>query len=215
MQKHIAWDIGAAGLTRALAKELRASAVLNPISRLVIDVNRGLKDPTLIVECSDGVDIPGNYRLSLKEVDRRVESFYLPYHRFITDALQAASSGAAVISIHSFTPRLHHGPVRPWHIGVVWEKDDRVSKPLLQMLREASDLLSGDFGPGTFIVGDNQPYGGHLEGDTLSQHALGQGRPHVLLEVRQDLISTPAEQEKWAKRLGPVLRQSIDSSLIK
>ncbi len=196
--RHIAYDIGIENLTRELAHRLNAPAVLGGFSRLLIDPNRGEDDPTLIMQLSDGAVIPGNYPISTGEREERLERFYRPYHNAVARASErvATESGAApfIISIHSFTPRWK-SKARPWHIGLLWDRDDRAVKPLLSMLRENPDLT----------VGDNEPYDGALRNDAMYRHATAKGFAHVLIEVRQDLIAEAPGAVEWAERLAPIL----------
>jgi predicted N-formylglutamate amidohydrolase len=197
-ERHIAFDIGVEGLTRGLASALNCPAVMARFSRLLIDPNRGADDPTLIRQLYDGAVIPGNYPLTDAERARRIENFYEPFRQSVRlTALEIQKkSGAApvVISVHSFTPSMG-GKARPWHVGVLWDKDPRAALPLIELLRA---------GPG-MIVGDNEPYDGALHGDTLHEICTAQGIAHLLIEVRQDLISDEAGIEEWAKRLAPML----------
>jgi predicted N-formylglutamate amidohydrolase len=198
LQRHIAYDIGAGEITRTLARSLGVPAVLTHYSRLLIDPNRGLDDPTLIMRLSDGAIVPGNRRLDQAEREKRVERFYRPYHDAIDRVLDrclATGVAPALLSVHSFT-ELWRGTPRPWHVGVLWAAEGRLAGPLLDTFRADGDL----------VVGDNEPYAGQLEGDTLWQHGTLRGLVHAALEVRQDLIGTPAGQRAWARRLERVLR---------
>jgi predicted N-formylglutamate amidohydrolase len=198
MARHIAYDIGARGVTLGLAERLGATAILSRVSRLVIDPNRGEDDPTLIMRLYDGTIIPGNRRLPPDEVARRLETYHRPYHRAIDAEIEARlASGRrpALVAIHSFTPKLVGGRPRPWHVGILWHRDDRLARPLINRLRAEPDLC----------IGENEPYAGQLEGDTLSRHGTRRGLPHVLIELRHDLIDSESGQEAWATRLAPIL----------
>lgn len=198
LERHIAYDIGVAWLTRALAALTGAPAVLANFSRLLIDANRGEEDPTLIRQLYDGTVVPGNYPMAEQERERRLDGFYRPYHVAVGAmvASVAAASGAApfIVSLHSFTPVMKGYP-RPWHVGVLWDADPRAALPLIEMLSAEPDL----------IVGDNEPYDGALRGDTMFRHAIVSGYAHALIEVRQDLIATRPEAERWAARLAPAI----------
>lgn len=198
MDRHIAYDVGAAGVTRALADALDAPAVLSNFSRLVIDPNRGLDDPTLLMKLYDGTVIPANATADAVEKARRVDAFYTPYHKAY-DELAARQDDTVIIAVHSFTPKLNGRAPRPWHIGILHEFDDRLSDPLLALLRDEDDLC----------VGDNEPYAGHLPGDAVDRHALQPGRANALIELRSDLIETEAQQIAWGQRLAPILAQSL------
>ncbi len=199
MGRHIAYDIGAAGVTRALADALNAPAILSNFSRMVIDPNRGLDDPTLLMKLYDGTVIPTNAKADAVEKARRVDAFYMPYHNAYAE-LAARQDDTVVIAVHSFTPRLNGRSPRPWHIGILHEFDDRLSNPLLALLRDEPDLC----------VGDNEPYAGHLPGDAVDRHALQKGRANALIELRNDLIETPEQQTAWANRLAPILTEALN-----
>jgi len=199
MGRHIAYDIGAAGVTRALADALNAPAILSNFSRLVIDPNRGLDDPTLLMKLYDGSVIPANRDADQVEKARRMDAFYTPYHNAYAD-LAARREDTVIVAIHSFTPQLNGRGLRPWHVGVLHEFDDRLSDPLLELLRAQPDLC----------VGDNEPYAGHLPGDAIDRHALQTGRANVLIEVRNDLIETPEAQIEWGQRLALILTKALE-----
>jgi predicted N-formylglutamate amidohydrolase len=202
-RRHIAWDVGARGVTLALSDALDAPAVLCGFSRLVIDPNRGEDDPTLLMRLYDGAVIPGNRRADAAERARRLEAYHRPYHREIERAIAAAEGQGArptLISIHSFTPQLRGRAPRPWHVGVLWDRDDRVARPLLARLR-AEDALA---------VGENEPYSGQLEGDCLNRHGTRRGLPHALIEIRNDLIADEAGQRAWGGLLARALTDALD-----
>jgi len=194
---HIAYDIGAAQVTRALAAAYGAPALLGVWSRLLIDLNRGADDPTIVMKLSDGSLIPGNRHAGPDEVARRIVAFHAPYHAAITRALDAMGPDAVVISMHSFTPSWKTVP-RKWEFGVLYDRDTRLAVPLMRRLEQAG-----------FTVGDNEPYTGALEGDTLYKHGTQRGLPHVLIEMRQDLIGTPALAQEFAARLKPILDMAL------
>lgn len=198
LERHIAYDIGSAAVTRAMSAALGVPAVMTRFSRLLIDCNRGLDDPTLIMRLSDGAIVPGNRRLDAAERDRRVARYYEPYHQAIDRVINQCLSRERpplLLSVHSFT-QAWKGVPRPWHIGVLWDRDDRVSTPLLASLREDPALS----------VGDNCPYSGQLAGDCLWQHGTRRGLAHALVEIRQDLIGDEAGQLAWAGRLTKAVR---------
>lgn len=202
MARHIAWDLGARAVTLGLAERLGAPAVLSTFSRLVIDPNRGADDPTLVMKLYDGSIIPGNRHVDETQVNRRLGAYYRPYHSAIKnrlDQMEAAGPAPMIISIHSFTPQFKGRQPRPWHIGLLWDKDDRLMRPLMAELVAEPDLA----------VGDNEPYSGQLKGDCMFQHGTSRGLPHVLIEIRNDLISTEAGQSAWAERLAPMITRAV------
>jgi predicted N-formylglutamate amidohydrolase len=197
--RHIAYDPGAAGVTTALAKALGAPAVLANFSRLLIDANRGADDPTLIMRMSDGTIIPGNTRIDEGERAARIALCHAPYHRAVAAAVdRALASGTPpmIVSIHSFTP-VWRGKPRPWHAGVLSDADRRLAVPLLAALRADPAL----------VVGDNEPYAGGMEGDSLDTHGSKRGLASAIVEIRQDLISDDAGVAAWADRLAPILAE--------
>jgi predicted N-formylglutamate amidohydrolase len=198
LERHIAYDIGAGPLARNLAERFAAPALLSTFSRLLIDPNRGADDPTLVMRLSDGVVVPGNATIDAAEIARRLARFYAPYHAaaaVLIDAMLATGNPPAILAIHSFTP-IWKGTRRPWHAGILWDKDPRFAIPLMQGLGAEKGLR----------IGDNEPYSGALKNDTMYRHSTARGLAHALLEVRNDLISDPAGVLEWADRLEPVLR---------
>lgn len=202
-RRHIAYDIGAATATRRMAALLEAPALLTTYSRLLIDPNRGASDPTLVMRVSDGAIVPGNARIDEAEIARRVERWWQPYRDRIDatlDVMLATGTVPAIVSMHSFTPFMK-GVARPWHIGLLWDADDRLAGPLLDALAREQDLQ-----PAAERIGDNEPYDGALPGDTMENHATRRGLPHVLIEIRQDLITTDTDAAAWGERLARLLR---------
>lgn len=198
MGRHIAYDLGAEGVVRALADLMQAPAILSRFSRLVIDPNRGADDPTLIMKLYDGTLIPANRHITRDEATRRLETYWRPYHTAY-EALAARRDDTMVVAIHSFSPKLQGRAPRPWQIGVLHAGDSDYSPALIERLRREPDLC----------VGDNEPYAGHLPGDAIDQHALQQGRPNTLIELRHDVIETPEQQHGWARRLAPILAEVL------
>jgi len=202
LTRHIAWDIGIAEVTRQLARRLDAPAVLSHFSRLIVDPNRPLDNPTLMPEISDGTVVPGNRALDEAARTARVETFFRPYHGAIAaqiDAMVEKGRTPVLVSMHSFTP-IMHGLPRPWQIGILWNRDPRLPRPLMDRLR--ADGLT---------VGDNEPYSG-ADGHGYTQHTHGdrRGLANVLIEVRQDLIDTQHGAAEWAERLATALESVLD-----
>jgi predicted N-formylglutamate amidohydrolase len=197
-ERHIAYDIGVETVTRRLAALTGAPAVLANFSRLLIDPNRGEDDPTLIRQLYDGTVVPGNYPMPAEERERRLARFYRPYHdavaALIASVAEASGRAPFVFSVHSFTPVMQ-GVVRPWHVGVLWDRDDRAPRPLIEALAADRSL----------VVGDNEPYDGALRGDTMFRHAIVHGFAHALIEIRQDLIADQAGALAWAGQLAPIV----------
>jgi predicted N-formylglutamate amidohydrolase len=195
LETHIAWDIGAAAVARRLAHELCAPLFLQRYSRLVIDCNRPLSAPDSIPVRSGGIAIPGNAGLTPAQAEARAQAIFGPYHSRISDLL-APRTHYLLVTVHSFTPELY-GQRRPFHAGVLYERDTRLAAPLLSLLRREPDL----------IVGDNEPYRASAATDyAIIEHGERRGAPYVELEMRQDLIGDEAGQVAWAERWAPLLR---------
>lgn len=202
--RHIAYDIGAEALVEHLSRALGAPALLTRYSRLLIDPNRGHDDPTLIMRLSDGAVIPGNRHLDEAEREKRARLYYAPYHRAIDEVIDIClGTGIApmLLSIHSFTEAWKEVP-RPWHVGVLWDEDPRLARPLLAHFTAEGDL----------VVGDNEPYSGKLEGDCLWQHGTQRKLANAIIEVRQDLIRTREGQQAWSERLARITRSILQST---
>jgi predicted N-formylglutamate amidohydrolase len=201
LKRHIAYDIGAEAITERLSKSLGAPALLTRFSRLLIDPNRGDDDPTLIMRLSDGAVIPGNRHLDDDERAKRIDLYWRPYHQAVDRVIEqclASGTPPAILSIHSFTDNWKGVP-RPWHVGILWDKDPRLAKPLLDGFATGGDL----------IVGDNEPYKGCLRGDTMWQHATERGLAHAIIEYRQDLVADTAGQRAWADRTREIMLRAM------
>lgn len=196
--RHIAWDIGAAGVARRLSRMLDACAVLQNYSRLVIDCNRPPGAHGSIVTISETTPIPGNEALAERERERRVRAVFRPYHdriRGLLDARKAAGRMTLLVSVHSFTP-IYLGRSRPWHAGILYNRDARLAHATLAELRSHPGL----------VVGDNEPYAVSDFGDyAIPEYGEKRGLPHVEVEIRQDLVADRCGQERWARRLADAL----------
>jgi predicted N-formylglutamate amidohydrolase len=198
LDSHVAWDIGSDKLAQFLADQLDAQAILAGFSRLIVDPNRKLKDASAFVEISDGIAIPGNIGLDEEHKALRVQSFFKPYHDKITSRLKHFSQSGtvpAMISVHTCSP-VFDRIVRPWHIGIMWDKDPRIPIPLMRRLEQMDGVC----------IGDNEPYSGrHPHDFTIDYHAETAGLPHVGIEVRQDLVKDEDGARKWAGILAGAL----------
>ena len=197
LARHIAWDIGAAGVTKFLSDRFDAPAILCNISRLVIDCNRQLNAVDLIPEISDATVIPGNLHLTDAAKATRLQWFH-DYHNAVESVLlERESRGVETIavSIHSMTPSLD-GKARPWQIALSSYLDRRLTDPVLAALRLPNDV----------VVGDNQPYDLDPAVDySIPFHALRRGMQHLQVEFRQDEIAAPSGQHQWAVRFAQAL----------
>lgn len=200
-ERHLAYDIGAEGVTRHLADLLDAPALIHGFTRLALDPNRQLNDPALMPPVSDGVVIPANRHISHEEQQARIDALFRPYHLAIADALSAVRMRGELpilLSIHSFTPEMD-GFKRPWQVGVLWDRDKRLAAPFIKALEEEG-----------LVVGDNEPYSRQsYRTYTVESHAEDLGLPNLLVEVRQDLIETEAQQKAWAERLFKALPKEV------
>lgn len=205
LRRHIAWDIGAAGVAEELSVRFSAPAVICGTSRLVIDCNRHPTDPSSIPVVSDRTRIPGNEKISAAQRAERVARYFAPYHQAIDaliEAKLAAGQAPMIFSIHSMTPAMAGIP-RPWQVAISWHQDQRLSTPMLAALRRVSGIS----------VGDNQPYAlDPAEDYSVPQHAMRRGLAHIQVEFRQDEVETPEGVSAWARIFGDaleaVLRQS-------
>ena len=202
LARHIAWDIGAAGVTEALSEIFDAPAILCGASRLVIDCNRHLEASDLMAEISDGTAIPGNLHLDEAARTARIERWFHPYHDAVESVLlerQARGVPSIAVSIHSMTDSLA-GERRPWQIALSSHLDRSLTDPVLAALRH----------PGDVVVGDNQPYDLDPRVDySIPFHAIRRGLPHLQVEFRQDEIPDASTQHRWALRFAQALR-SLD-----
>jgi predicted N-formylglutamate amidohydrolase len=196
MERHIAWDIGIAGVTERLSALLDATAVLQVYSRLVIDCNRDPSWTTAIPEISELTPIPGNVGLSTEARAARVAAVFAPYHERIGALLDARAGRRTVfVAMHSFTPSFK-GESRAMHVGMLYNKDARLAEILLGLLRQEGDL----------VVGDNAPYAVTEDSDySVPTHGEKRGLAHVEVEIRQDLIASEPGQAAWAERFARLL----------
>ena len=196
MGRHIAYDLGAKGLSQSLGNLLDAPVLCSNFSRLVIDPNRGEDDPTLLMKLYDGTIILGNHKSDTAELNKRIRNYYRPYHQAYS---KLATKKRAILAVHSFTPQLRGHPPRPWEVGVLFGQDRRLADAVIAGLRLKENL----------IIGVNEPYAGHLPGDSIDQHAQSNNKLNVLIEVRNDLIKTISEQNAWARFLAPILQKAL------
>jgi len=197
LARHIAWDIGIAGVADALSKHLGAHLIAQRYSRLVIDCNRPLAAPGSIPRISESTVIPGNEGLTRDAAAARRQLVFDPYHRRIGEAIdrrQRQGIPTVLVALHSFTP-VYAGIARPWHVGTLYQRDSRLPTLLLQGLRAQGDL----------VVGDNEPYAVSDETDyTIPVHGEARGLMNTGIEIRQDLISDEAGERQWADRLANI-----------
>ncbi len=202
LDRHIASDIGIAGVTHRLSEKLDAVAVLQTYSRLVVDCNRWPTARDFITVFSEDTEIPGNVGLPEDEIEARAREIFHPYHHAIRDLLDVRIANARptlLVAMHSCTP-VYLGVSRPWHVGVLYDKDPTFARILLELLH----------GEGKLIVGDNEPYFLTSDKDyAVPVHGEQRGIPHVEIEIRQDLIETESGQSEWAERMAEVFREGL------
>ncbi len=197
--RHIAWDIGIWGTSVRIARALNAFLIGQPYSRLVIDNNRPLTNPTLIPEISESTPIPGNAGLDDTARAARIAEIFTPYHDRIEREIEAlAGRRTLFVAMHSFTD-VYKGAARPWHAGVLFNRDQGISRIMLDLLRAEPGL----------VVGENEPYSVSDTSDySAPVHAERRGLPYLEIEIRQDLIATPAGEAEWAERFTRLLPEA-------
>jgi predicted N-formylglutamate amidohydrolase len=200
LSTHVAWDLGVADLGRRLSARLDAWVILHNYSRLVIDANRPPDAPDSIATLSERTRIAANDGLSAVDARTRSREIFEPYHQRIRDELDARRTRpSALVALHSFTP-VYMDERRPWHAGVLYGRDVRLGRRMLEVLRRDPAI----------VVGDNQPYAVSDATDyTILVHGEQRRIPHVELEVRQDLLVCDAGVEAWAERLGRALKDAL------
>jgi predicted N-formylglutamate amidohydrolase len=195
MDRHIAWDIGAGGVAVRLGEILGAFVIRQTYSRLVVDCNRAVGSDDMFPVLADGAAAPRNEGLDEVGRQARLDAIYTPYHDRIAAEIDArAGRPTVVVSVHSFTPAMS-GVSRPWHIGVLHDGTSNGSLKMLELLRAETDL----------VVGDNEPYAMDEVDYTIPHHAITRGLPYLELEIRQDLITEPEGQDRFAALLARLL----------
>ncbi|MFZ1741888.1 MAG: N-formylglutamate amidohydrolase [Pontixanthobacter sp.] len=181
---HIAVDIGTDGIADRMGRRQGIAAHIATVSRLVCDFHRTEDSPSLIPTNSDGHLIPGNIGA---DVEARLDRFHRPYHAALGEWLDAAEP-ELIVALHSFTPTLESKvEERPWQVALLYNQDDSAARQAIRLFSEEG-----------LRVGDNQPYSGKLLNATMDRHAEAKGRKYLTLEIRQDLITTKAQQARWA-----------------
>jgi len=205
LTRHIAWDIGIAGVAESLSKQLDAHLVAQRYSRLVIDCNRPPEAASSIPRISEATVIAGNEGLGSDAARIRRQQIFDPYHQRIREVIDARvkrSLPTVLVSLHSFTP-VYAGIARPWHIGTLYHRDMHLPPLLLKLLRAEADL----------VVGDNEPYAVSDDTDyTIPVHGEARGLMNTGIEIRQDLIGDQAGEVSWADRLARIFGE-IEISL--
>ncbi|WP_375415173.1 N-formylglutamate amidohydrolase [uncultured Bradyrhizobium sp.] len=206
LQRHIAWDIGIAGVAERLSHHLGAHLIAQRYSRLVIDCNRPPGVASSIPILSEATAVPGNEDLTHAAAEARRGAIFEPYHRRIAEVIDRRRRDGlptVLVALHSFTP-VYAGVARPWHIGTLYHRDTSLPPLLLQLLRGEGDL----------VVGDNEPYAVNDETDyTIPVHGEARGLMNSGIEIRQDLIADQNGQRQWADRLARIFRE-VEATLI-
>ena len=201
LERHIAWDPGAAELSTGIAMHTGGTTVFQRFSRLVIDCNRDPGDEDAIATFSEDTEVPGNVALSPEARQSRVAALWSPFHAaldLLLDRRRVARRTTGLITVHSFTP-VYRGVTRPWHIGIISTAERHLADAMLAVLRRDKAL----------VVGDNQPYSSKDRVDyTIRRHGRDRGLPHVMIEVRNDLLRAAKDIAAWAERLTEALIES-------
>ena len=209
LNRHIGWDIGAAEITRVVSHTINAPAILCGTSRLLIDTNRSPDDNYCIPEISDNTIIPGNKNVTKSARIKRIKQYFWTYHNAISLVIKNHKKKYShpenlpiIFSVHTFTPNLSSQKTgeRRWHVGILWNRDQRVAQPLIELLKNHPD---------NFIVGDNQPYSGKEYFYSLDYHGGNTGLPHCAIEIRQDLVETADGAIYWAKIISKLLKEIL------
>ena len=205
LEKHIAWDPGTENIGRYMSEKLDATGFFACYSRIVVDVNRGERSAECMREVSDHIHVPGNKGLSAAEKRQRLDEIFWPYHRALAAQIKTYRKKNIVpliVSLHSFTPEMD-GYKRPWHIGVLWNKEETIARRLIAELQAQNPDM---------VVGENEPYTlkqTNLTKNTIKTHAEDNGLPYVIVEFRQDLVATKRDALKWGRifleALAPIL----------
>ena len=199
LARHIAWDIGAEGVSRLLSRLLDAPLVLQRYSRLAYDCNRPPDSPGAMPEMSETTAIPGNKGLSAADKLARVEAIYWPFHERLARMLdQRACEGRAtsLVTIHSFT-KLYKGKERAVELGILFDRDARIADKLIKAFPKVDVRLNEPYGPKDGVL------------HTLNLHAAPRGLKSVMIEIRNDFIANERGQNEWAQRLAMPLIHAI------
>jgi len=201
LEEHIAIDLGAEAITRAMCEMMGVTAVIARVSRLVIDCNREPDHATLIPAVSDKIEIPGNQSLDEAHIAVRRQAYYEPFHNACDRVIGAQLEDGAtpiVVGMHSFT-HIMNGKLRPWQIGFLYDRDPRLAQAMMGLMERETDLR----------VGDNEPYSGKDLFYTMGRHGAVHGLPQTTIEVRQDLLKTPHMVMEWAALLADCLDECM------
>ncbi|RZV32367.1 MAG: N-formylglutamate amidohydrolase [Sphingomonadaceae bacterium] len=194
LETHIGYDIGTMGIAERLARRHGIPAHIACVSRLVCDLHRREDEAGVMPTTSDGHLIAGNIGADL---ENRLEKYYRPYHAALADWLEAAKP-ELIVALHSFTPELEtSAEERPWEVALLYNQDDSAARHAIRLFAEEG-----------LTVGDNQPYSGKQLNATMDRHAEAHGRPYLTIEIRQDLITTEAEQARWAALIADVANRT-------
>jgi len=198
LTRHIAWDPGAAPIAAALGERLGGDVIFQRYSRLAIDCNRDPSVADAITILSEETPVPGNVGLDAAARQARIDGLWAPFHESLArrlDERRAAGLPTALVTLHTFTP-IYRGVARPWHAGIISTDERSLADAMLAALRRDR----------TIIVGDNEPYSAKDNVDyTIRRHGRDRGIPHVMIEIRNDLVTDEAGQAEWAARLAEAL----------
>lgn len=205
LDRHIGWDIGISLISEILSDRFQATAIRQTYSRLVVDCNRLPGSDGAMPEISDGISIPGNLSMSEDGRAARMNEIFWPYHNRVDELLtgiRARGQKPVLVSLHSFTPMMQGGELRPWEMGFLWIRDERLSRRMIDILNR----------PGYYTIGENQPYSGvDPQGYATKVHGEENDVPYLAVEIRQDLIADEAGGAKWAGIFGDALEEAVNS----
>jgi predicted N-formylglutamate amidohydrolase len=201
LQTHWAWDIGAWEVARRLARAFGAAAIGGAVSRLVVDLNRPVADPSLVRREADGVRLSWNARVTPREIERRMLAWHLPYHDAVDRAvLRLATRGVRplLLAVHSFTP-VYDGRRRDFDLGVLFDRSRPHARALVRALRREG-----------FRVRENEPYSG-VKGMMYSIHRHGthHGLPCLELEINQALLLPRGAAARVASQVARAIREPL------
>lgn len=175
LDSHWGWDRWAADTLHRFAPAVGATTICSRVSRLVLDVNRGVGEPTLIRAEAEGRALPGNVGLSAAEVEERVARLHAPYHAAIDAALAAMTARfgperVVFFTFHSFTGE-YGAQDRDFDVGVLFDAHEDLAAGVKRALATRG-----------LRVRLNEPYSGY-RGEIYSAAVHGEAHEVAYFEV--------------------------------